>query len=36
MNSPGQEVLNMLLEKNGEIVPKRKKRLNQSENNAQL
>ena len=36
MNSPGWEVLNVLLGKSGEIVPKRMNRLNQSENNAQL
>ena len=36
MNSPGQYVPNMLLEKSGEITPERIKRQTQSKNNAQL
>ena len=36
MNSPGQEVPNMLVEKHGEIPPERMKRLSQSRNDAQL
>ena len=36
MNSSGQYMPNMLLEKSGEIAPGRKKRLSQSENNTQL
>ena len=36
MNSPGQQVPNTLLEKSGEITPKRKKRWSQSETDAQL
>ena len=36
MNSPGEQVLNMLLEISGEITPERMKRLSHSENNAQL
>ena len=35
MNFPGQLVSNMLLEKNGEIVTERMKRLSQRRNNAQ-
>ena len=33
---PGQSVLSMLLEKNGEISPERMKRQSQSENTTQL
>ena len=36
MNSPGQQVLNILLEIKGEITPERIKRWGQRENNAQL
>ena len=36
MNSPGQQVPNMLLEKSGEITPEKMKRQSQSENNTQL
>ena len=36
MNSPGQQVPNMLLEKSGETAPERMKRLSQGENSAQL
>ena len=36
MNSPGQYVPNMLLEKSGEITPERMKRWSQNENIAQL
>ena len=37
MNTPaGEQVSNMLLEKNGEIAPEGMKRLSQSGNNAQL
>ena len=36
MNSPGQWVPNMLLEKSREITPERMKRRSQSKNNAQL
>ena len=36
MNSPGQQVPNMLREKSGEITPERMKRRNQSENSTQL
>ena len=36
MNSPGQQVPNMLLEKSGEITPERIKSWSQSENNTQL
>ena len=36
MNSPGQYVLDMLLEKTGEIAPEGMKRLSQSKNSAQL
>ena len=36
MNSPGTYVPYMLLEKRGEITPERRKRKNQSDNNAQL
>ena len=36
INSPGQKVPNMLLEKSGEIAQEGMKRLNQSGNNAQL
>ena len=36
MNSSGRWVSNMLLQKSREIAPERKKRLNQSKNNAQL
>ena len=36
MGSPGLWVPNMLLEKNGEITPKRMKRWSQSKNNAQF
>ena len=35
-NSPGQQVPNMLLEKNGEITRERMKRLSQSKNKTQL
>ena len=35
-NSPGQQVPNMLLEKNGEITTERIKRLSQSKNKTQL
>ena len=35
MNSPGQQVSNMLLEKSGETIPERMKRQSQNENNAQ-
>ena len=36
MNSPGQEVPNMLLENNGKITAERMKTWNQSKNNTQL
>ena len=36
MNSPGQQVPNMLLEKSGETAPEEMKRLNQSGNSAQM
>ena len=36
MNSPGQQVPNMLLEKSKEIAPEGMKRLSQSKNNAQM
>ena len=36
MNSPGQWVPNMLLDKSGDIAPERMKRQSQSENNTQL
>ena len=36
MDSPGQYIPNMLLEKSREIVPERMKRLSQSENNTQM
>ena len=36
MNSPGQQVLNMLLEKSGEITPEKMKIQSQRKNNAQL
>ena len=36
MNTPGQKVPNMLLDKSGEIAPEIVKRLSQSENNPQL
>ena len=36
MNSPGQEVPNMLLEVSGEITPKRMKGWSQSKNNTQF
>ena len=36
MNFPGRQVLNMLLEKSGEIDQERKKRLRQSKNTTQL
>ena len=36
MNSPGLYMLNMLLEKSGEITPERMKRQSQSQNNTQL
>ena len=36
MNSPGQEVPNMLLENSEEIIPERKKRQSQSKCNTQL
>ena len=35
MNSPGQEVSNMLLKKNREITPERMKRWSQSKNTTQ-
>ena len=35
-NAPGQQVPNMLLEKNEEITTERMKRLSQSKNNTQL
>ena len=35
MNSPGWYVPNMLLDKNGEITPERRKIWSQSKNNAQ-
>ena len=33
MNSPGQKVSNMLMDKSGEIAPEITERLSQSENN---
>ena len=36
MSSPGWKVSNMLLEKRGEIAPKRVKRLSQSEHDTKL
>ena len=36
MNSPGQKMPNMLLEKSKEIAPEGMKRLSQSENNIPL
>ena len=36
MNSPGQEVPSMLLEKSGEITPERMKRWSQGQNSARL
>ena len=36
MNSPDQQVLNMILKKSGEITPESMKRWSQNENNAQL
>ena len=36
MDSPGQYIPNMLLEKSREIVPGRMKRLSQSGNNTQM
>ena len=36
MNSPGQEVPNMLLEKSGKITPENMKSWSESENKAQL
>ena len=36
MNFPGEQVLDMLLEKSGEIAPEGMKRLSLSKNNAQL
>ena len=36
MNSPGQYVPDMLMEKSGEKTPERMKRQSQSKNNAQL
>ena len=36
MNSPGQDLPNMLLEKSGEITPERMKRQSQSKNNTKL
>ena len=36
MNSPGQQVPNMLMEISGEIIPERMKKWSQSKNNTQL